>query len=124
MAMATAAVSGSSAHQFARQPKATVSRPPSSGPSRLDMPALAPQMPSALPRRSGGKPLTAPASAAGLTRPAPTPWMTRATSSAVEARDQRPGQRADGEHGQAAQGQPPGPESVHELAARAVRTSA
>ena len=82
MPIAAAAVRGSSAHQLARQPKATVSRPPSSGPARLDMPALAPQIPSALPRRSGGKPDTAPASAAGLTRPAPAPWMTRAMSSA------------------------------------------
>ncbi len=48
------------------------------------MPALAPQIPSAPPRRSGGKPLTAPASAAGLTSPAPTPWSTRvATSTAM-----------------------------------------
>ncbi len=46
------------------------------------MPALAPQIPSALPRRSGGKPLTAPASAAGLTSPAPAPWTIRATISA------------------------------------------
>ncbi len=59
-AATAATVSGTSAHQSARHPNATVSSPPSSGPSRFDMPALAPQMPSALPRRSGGKPLTAP----------------------------------------------------------------
>src|SRR5579875_3869475 len=68
-------------HQSARQPSVTVSAPPSSGPARFDTPEAAPQMPSAAPRRSGGKPLTAPASAAGLTRPAPTPCSPRASSS-------------------------------------------
>ena len=34
-------------------------------------------MPSAAPRRLAGKPLIAPASAAGLTKPAPSPCTTR-----------------------------------------------
>ena len=45
------------------------------------MPELAPQIPSAAPRRSGGKPETAPASDAGLTSPAPTPCTTRDATS-------------------------------------------
>ena len=81
-AAAAISVSGTSAHHAARQPKETVNRPPSSGPTKFETPALAPQIPSALPRRSGGKPLTAPASAAGLTSPAPAPWMTRVVISA------------------------------------------
>jgi hypothetical protein len=74
------AASGTNAHQSARQPNATVSSPPSSGPTRFEAPALAPQIPSAEPRRSGGKPLTAPASAAGLTIPAATPCTARVSS--------------------------------------------
>ena len=45
------------------------------------MPELAPHIPSAEPRRSGGKPDTAPASEAGLTSPAPTPWTSREATS-------------------------------------------
>ena len=54
------------------------------------MPALAPHTPSARPRRSGGKPLTAPASAAGLTRPAPAPCSTRVAASAPMLEDNAP----------------------------------
>src|ERR1700729_1018915 len=82
MPAAAISASGTSAHQLARHPSVTVSRPPSSGPSRFATPADAPQIPSAPPRRSGGNPLTAPASAAGLTRPAPTPCTTRLAISA------------------------------------------
>ena len=117
MPTAAAAVRGSSAHQLARQPKATVSRPPSSGPARLDMPALAPQIPRALPRRSGGKPDTAPASAAGLTSPAAGALDDAGDEQRVEALGQRPGERADGEQTQTAQCQPTGAEPVDELAA-------
>ena len=91
--------------------------PPSSGPRRFDIPALAPQIPSALPRRSGGKPETAPASAAGLTRPAPAPWMIRATSSWPKLPARAPNSAPTREQHQAAQGQPPGAEAVDKLAA-------
>src|SRR6202012_6094829 len=74
--------SGTSAHQTARQLSVKVSSPPRRGPRRLAAPALAPQIPSAAPRRAGGNPLTAPASAAGLTIPAAAPCETRAAINA------------------------------------------
>ena len=81
MAHATAALAGTKNHQHARQSIATVSSPPITGPIRFAMPELAPQMPSADPRRSGGNPETAPASEAGLTSPAPTPCTSRDATS-------------------------------------------
>ncbi|HZO60391.1 MAG TPA: hypothetical protein VFB51_11930 [Solirubrobacterales bacterium] len=76
-ASAAAALAGIRNHQHARQSIATVRSPPTTGPIRLAMPELAPQMPSAEPRRCAGKPDTAPASEAGLTSPAPMPCTTR-----------------------------------------------
>jgi len=78
------------------------------------MPALAPQMPSALPRRSGGKPLTAPAS--GTDQPGPSPLDHARDDQRAEARDQRAGDRADREQRQATEGQAPGTEPVDQLA--------
>ena len=73
-----ASASGTSAHQAARASRRRPTRtPPSSGPTRFAVPALAPQIPRALPRRSGGKPRLHPPSAAGLTRPTPIPCSTR-----------------------------------------------
>src|SRR5438445_425096 len=53
---ATATLAGRKNHQQARQSIATVSRPPTTGPTRFAIPELAPQKPSAAPRRSGGNP--------------------------------------------------------------------
>ncbi len=118
IAAAAISASGTSTHQSARQPSHTVSTPPSSGPSRFETPALAPQIPSALPRRSGGKPLTAPARAAGLTRPAPTPWTTRVATSTpmLDASAPRPAPSANTPESD--QRQAPRAEPIDELAAR------
>ena len=63
------------------QPRPSTRTPPRIGPTSVAMPAVAPQMPIAAPRRSGGKIRVMTAMVWGVIIAAPKPWNTRATIS-------------------------------------------
>ena len=64
------------------QDAASVTAPPMTGPSAAPRPAVAPQRPSAMPRRCGGVTLAMSVTVSGVTIAAPTPWTARAAISA------------------------------------------
>jgi hypothetical protein len=64
------------------QDAASVTAPPMTGPSAAPRPAVAPQMPSAMPRRCGAVTLTMSVTVSGIVIAAPTPWTARAAISA------------------------------------------
>ena len=96
-----AALAGTRNHQQARQSIATVSRPPTTGPIRFAMPELAPQMPSAAPRRSGGKPGHRAGQRGRADEPGADALHDAREDQHLEAPRQRTDQRAGGEHRQA-----------------------
>ena len=61
------------------QPRPSTSTPPRIGPTSVATPAVAPQMPIAAPRRSGGKIRVMTAMVCGVISAAPRPWTTRAS---------------------------------------------
>ena len=63
------------------QDAASVTAPPMTGPSAAPRPAVAPQRPSAMPRRCGGVTLAMSVTVSGVTIAAPTPWTARAAIS-------------------------------------------
>ena len=63
------------------QPRPSTSTPPRIGPTSVATPAVAPQMPMAAPRRSGGKIRVMTAMVCGVIMAAPRPWTTRAAMS-------------------------------------------
>jgi hypothetical protein len=69
--------------------------PPITGPLATARPAIAPQMPTTAPRRSGGKAAVRIVSDNGITAAAPSPWTARAPSSS-------PGLRASAQAADAA----------------------
>lgn len=74
------------------QPNASVSTPPSNGPTRVATPATVPHTPIAAPRFSAGKMRVISAIVCGVMRAAPTPCRPRAAiSSPID--DDRPHQR-------------------------------
>jgi hypothetical protein len=58
-----------------------VTAPPMTGPSAAPRPAVAPQMPSAMPRRWGGVTLAMSVTVSGIVIAAPAPWTARAAIS-------------------------------------------
>ncbi len=65
------------------QPGPSTSRPPTSGPTRVATPAVAPQNDMAWPRCPAGKVRVMTAIVCGVISDAPRPWTTRATTSSV-----------------------------------------
>ena len=60
-----------------RQPKSVTSQPPTTGPAIVATPAVAPQMPNAAPRFSGGKITVSTDSVCGVSNAPPMPCTTR-----------------------------------------------
>ncbi|MNR37092.1 hypothetical protein D3C85_1550830 [compost metagenome] len=69
------------------QPRPSTRTPPRIGPTRVATPAVAPQMPMAAPRRSGGKILVMTAMVCGVIMAAPRPCTTRAAISVSTSPD-------------------------------------
>ena len=95
--------------------------PPTTGPPTTARPVIAPKMPSAQPRRSGGNAALSSASASGMTTAAPTPWTARAAISAPTPGASAHAADAAHEHAQPDGEQPPAAEPV---AQRGRRSSA
>ena len=74
------------------QPRPSTRTPPRIGPTRVATPAVAPQIPIAAPRRSGGKIRVMTAMVWGVMSAAPKPWNTRATIS-ISTSPESPHQR-------------------------------
>ena len=79
------------------QPRPSTSTPPRIGPTRVATPAVAPQMPMAAPRRSGGKIRVMTAMVCGVIMAAPRPWTTRAAMSVCDVAGEPAPQRGQGE---------------------------
>ena len=85
------------------QPRPSTRTPPRIGPTSVAMPAVAPQMPMAAPRRSGGKIRVMTAMVCGVIMAAPRPWSTRASDERLDVAGEPAPQRGQGEDHQAGQ---------------------
>ena len=77
----TAMPTGTLIQKIHCQDAASVTAPPMTGPSAAPRPTVAPQRPSAMPRRCGGVTLAMSVTVSGITIAAPTPWTARAAIS-------------------------------------------
>ena len=74
---------GTLTQKIQRHPARSTRTPPSSGPTSVATPAVAPQIPSAAPRVATGNMRVITVMVCGDIRAAPRPWTTRATTRAV-----------------------------------------
>ena len=89
-----------------------VTAPPTSGPAATATPPMAPHIPSAWLRRSGGTAADSRVSDSGMISAPPAPWTARAvTRKPIDGR-QRGGGRGGGEDDEAQEEHPTTPEAV------------